>query len=223
MRLLVIRHAQSANNAGEHPRLADPPLTDIGERQAVRLAEAEKVLDEVDLLYVSPMRRTLQTAAPIAATTGLPARVFTGLHEWGGVWEEREGAVSHLPGLTRSEMSAIIPELFVPEDVLECGWWGGNLDPSSPKAALDLSWQNAQRFLKYLSATYPDGPTAAIITHGGFGSNLIEAVLGVGQHPEIARFEQHNTGHALIEFEGEHAVMRWHNRIDHLPDDLITM
>ncbi|CAN5768091.1 hypothetical protein BH23CHL2_BH23CHL2_25080 [soil metagenome] len=85
MRLLIIRHAQSANNAGDQPRVADPPLTEIGERQAVRLAEAERVLDDVDRLYLSPMRRTLQTAAPVAATTGLPARVFTGLHEWGGV------------------------------------------------------------------------------------------------------------------------------------------
>lgn len=223
MRLLIIRHAQSANNAGALPLVADPPLTGTGERQAQRLAAARGVLDDLDLLYVSPMRRTLQSAAPVAAATGLQPRVFTGLHEWGGIWEERDGIASHLPGLTRDEMSAIIPDLFVPEDVLESGWWTGEIEANDIRAALDLSRRNALRFLDYLRESYPDAPKVAIITHGGFGSNLIEAALGIDQAPEHARFEQHNTGHALIEFDGKHALMRWHNRIDHLAGDLVTM
>lgn len=222
MRLLIIRHAQSANNAGALPRDADPPLTETGERQAQQLAAASGVLDDLDLLYVSPMRRTIQTAAPIAATTGLRARVFTGLHEWGGIWEERDGIASHLPGLTRDEMAAIIPKLFVPDDVLETGWWTGEIEANDIRAALDLSRRNALRFLDYLRESYPDAPNVAIITHGGFGSTLIEAALGVDQHPEHARFPQYNTGHALIEFDGDLALMQWHNRLDHLPADLVT-
>ncbi len=168
------------------------------------------------------MRRTLQTAAPIANSTGLPARVFTGLHEWGGVWEERDGAISHFPGLGRSEMSEIIPEIELPDDVLEEGWWSGDHDTSTFEAALALSRQNAYEFLEYLEHQYPDETQIAIVTHGGYGSNLIEAALGLDMHPETARFVLNNTGHALIELDGRHGLMHWNNRIDHLTHDLIT-
>jgi 2,3-bisphosphoglycerate-dependent phosphoglycerate mutase len=222
MKLLIIRHAQSANNANMDARVADPTITEVGHRQAGRLAESRHLFAEIDRLYVSPMRRTLQTAAPIANSIGLTARVFTGLHEWGGVWEERDGAISHFPGLGRSEMSEIIPEIELPDDVLEEGWWSGDNDTSTFEAALALSRQNAHEFLGYIARRYPDETQIAIVTHGGYGSNLIEAALGLDMHPETARFVLNNTGHALIELDGRHGLMRWHNRIDHLTHDLIT-
>ena len=223
MKLLIIRHAQSANNAGVEKRVADPTITDIGVSQANRLANFSDLFEGVDLLYVSPMRRTLQTAAPIATATGLRARVFTGLHEWGGVYEEDEEGHTHYPGLGRVEMEAIIPGIAVPEDVTTEGWWGGKLDVSRMEAVIERSRRNATTYLDYLVSEYPTDITIAIVTHGGFGSHLLEAALHVEAHPEfVLRFLQANTGHALIDIAESRRTLRWHNRTDHLPDELIT-
>lgn len=224
MRLVIVRHGQSANNAnvGIAPRVADPYLTEIGERQAELVGKALRALD-IDLLYVSPMRRTLQTAAPIAAESGLQPRVFTGLHEWGGVYEERDGNQAHYPGLTRDEMLAIIPNLVLPEDVTPQGWWTGDLDVTQMEAVVERSRTNAIRYLDYLAARYPSDVTVAVITHGGFGSHLLEAALHVEPHSQyLMRFQQANTGHALIELGDQERRLHWHNRIDHLPQELIT-
>ena len=74
LELYLIRHGQSANNlrkqalaeqpntspAAAVPRMADPPLTDLGELQA-RLA-GESLCDEgITTLYCGPMLRTLQS------------------------------------------------------------------------------------------------------------------------------------------------------------------
>ena len=223
MKLLIIRHAQSANNAGIEKRVADPVITDIGVAQANQLAESSQIFSDVDLLYVSPMRRTLQTAAPIARASGLQARVFTALHEWGGVYEEDEEGHTHYPGLGREEMELIIPGLVIPEDVTTEGWWGGRLDVSRMEAVIERSRRNATTYLDYLVSEYPSDITIAIVTHGGFGSHLLEAALHVEAHPEfVLRFLQANTGHALIDITESRRTLRWHNRIDHLPEDLIT-
>ena len=84
MELYLIRHGQSANNlrkqalaeqpntspAAAVPRMADPPLTDLGELQA-RLA-GESLRDEgITTLYCGPMLRTLQTAQIIGTLLDL--------------------------------------------------------------------------------------------------------------------------------------------------------
>ncbi len=221
MRLLIIRHAQSQNNAGIGPRVADPTLTEIGDRQAELAATALRAF-ALDVLYVSPMRRTLQTAAPITRATGLPTRVYTGLHEWGGVWEDIAGEARHFPGLGSASMVEIIPNLELPADVSENGWWTGAVNPLNEASVVRYARANANRFLHYLFDRYPDRTTIAIVTHGGFGSNLIEELLDIPSLASGARFAQNNTGHAMIDFDDHQARMHWHNRIDHLPDDIVT-
>ncbi len=61
MRLLLIRHAQSANNAlPEHLRVEDPALTALGHRQAQALAVWLSTCS-VNVLVASPFRRALET------------------------------------------------------------------------------------------------------------------------------------------------------------------
>jgi probable phosphoglycerate mutase len=90
--LLLVRHGQS--QAYVHGTLfdlvdgqGDPPLSAEGEQQARkvggRLAERG-----VDAIYVSTMRRTAQTAAPLADEVGLAPTVEAGLREVHlGEWE----------------------------------------------------------------------------------------------------------------------------------------
>jgi len=64
--LILIRHAQALHNVADDWSIHDPPLSELGEQQSRELHESlrnSKVGNEVGLIVVSPMRRTLQTAS----------------------------------------------------------------------------------------------------------------------------------------------------------------
>ncbi|OAL06936.1 phosphoglycerate mutase-like protein [Phaeosphaeriaceae sp. SRC1lsM3a] len=63
--LLLIRHAQALHNVAGDWSFHDPKLSELGELQSRELHEslqASKIGNEVELIVVSAMRRTLQTA-----------------------------------------------------------------------------------------------------------------------------------------------------------------
>lgn len=60
---------------------ADPPLTDIGHRQA-RAVAAWLAAEPVDALYTSPMVRARETAAPLERLLGLEAVAVQGVREY---------------------------------------------------------------------------------------------------------------------------------------------
>jgi probable phosphoglycerate mutase len=67
--LVFVRHAEPVRIvAAEGP--ADPPLTEKGRAQAEAVAEFLGA-ESFDAIYASPMRRAQETAAAIAAVTGL--------------------------------------------------------------------------------------------------------------------------------------------------------
>ena len=78
-----IRHGESASNAAPGRDLPDSTgdrLTDRGRRQA-EAAAAELGALRIDRLWVSPLRRAQETAAPIASALGLEAEVHDDLRE----------------------------------------------------------------------------------------------------------------------------------------------
>ena len=243
MELYLIRHGQSANNLRkqalvEHPRtapatvaprMADPPLTDLGELQA-RLA-GESLRDEgITRLYCGPMLRTLQTAQIVGTLLELSPHVFVGLHEWGGVWEPRDAGNSvQLPGLTRKEMSAQFPGFVLPADVTDRGWWFH--DWEGDRAMLDLAHRNALSFIAHVEQEYGGSEQrVAAILHGGSGSSLVSALFGIPVHAKwqdglnvetasrYARFAHDNAGVSRISITPERRQLRYLNRIDHLGD-----
>jgi 2,3-bisphosphoglycerate-dependent phosphoglycerate mutase len=90
--LLLVRHGESeaASLATPFPLLdgrSDPALAPEGRDQA-ELVAARLAAADVDAIYVSTLRRTVETAAPLAARLGLEPRVEAGLREVGlGEWE----------------------------------------------------------------------------------------------------------------------------------------
>jgi len=95
MHLLLIRHGQSQNNileaahgagkAYDEGRVVDPPLSQLGERQAGLLGrhlgrQLLRSKQHVRLLC-SSMTRALQTMQPLARVLGLPVWVHPELHE----------------------------------------------------------------------------------------------------------------------------------------------
>ena len=82
MRLLLLRHGQTHGNTSGALDTAFPglDLTKLGERQA---EAAARVLagTGVDGIYVSPLVRTHQTAAPLAEAIGVEPAIVEGLRE----------------------------------------------------------------------------------------------------------------------------------------------
>jgi probable phosphoglycerate mutase len=90
--IVLVRHGESADAlANETFDLldgrGDPELSPIGRRQAVAVCARLAAL-EIDAIYVTPLRRTAETAAPLAEATGVVPAVAPGLVEVHmGEWE----------------------------------------------------------------------------------------------------------------------------------------
>lgn len=69
MQLILIRHGEPDTTLDD---LSDPPLTEIGHKQAAATAE-HLAGEDLHAIYVSPQLRAQQTCTPLAATHGLSA------------------------------------------------------------------------------------------------------------------------------------------------------
>ncbi|GMA41029.1 histidine phosphatase family protein [Mobilicoccus caccae] len=82
MRLFLVRHGQTTSNIGHHLDTAIPgaDLSDRGRRQAEAIPAA--LADEsIDLIVVSDLVRTQQTAAPLARSRGMEPWIRGGIRE----------------------------------------------------------------------------------------------------------------------------------------------
>jgi probable phosphomutase (TIGR03848 family) len=80
--VLLVRHGQTPSTGKILPgRAKGLHLADAGREQAERAATRIAELPHVDAVYTSPMERARETAAPIAAATGVRAKVDRGLDE----------------------------------------------------------------------------------------------------------------------------------------------
>ena len=88
-----VRHGEGAHNrlaaqigkkAYKDPRVFDPPLTDTGRAQAARLQDFFQ-RTRIDAVLVSPLRRTLSTAAIACEKAKVPFIVVENLREQHGV------------------------------------------------------------------------------------------------------------------------------------------
>lgn len=102
-RLIVVRHGETlANREFRYIGKGDHPLTEHGQMQAERLAEALSVLP-LTAVYSSPLQRAYHTAEPIAARHDLAVQVLDALSESSfGEWE----GLSRAEVLVRSEQDA---------------------------------------------------------------------------------------------------------------------
>jgi probable phosphoglycerate mutase len=90
--ILLIRHGEAGPDTPGTPAVltdgyADPALTPRGHRQAARVAD-RLAATAIDAVYVTPLRRTRQTARPLAERLGLEMGIEEGLREVHlGEWE----------------------------------------------------------------------------------------------------------------------------------------
>lgn len=207
MHLYIVRHGQSTNNANL-PRVADPPLTPLGEEQARRAARA---LQSVGLtaLHASPMRRALETALPISAAIGLPVRVTPDLCEEDGLGEH--------PGMTRDQIAAMLTNCEIPDTVTAQGWWFRKQEGPDQVAA------RARAVANHLQSLYPQNgdERVAVVTHGTFASYLIRALIAIAPDSRL-HFSHNNASISLIELRSDQILLRYLNRLDHLSRELVS-
>ena len=195
MELLLIRHALPIRVEGASGP-ADPPLSDVGHRQAeavVRWLEPEPL----DALVVSPMIRARETAVPLAAARGLEAVV----HE--GVAEFDKDADSYVP---MEELKAAGDPRW--QQIVDGGYFGdGDLTPEQFQATVvdaveEVIAGNA-------------GATAAIVCHGGVINAYVAHVLGIDDllffepgYTSINRIRASRRGHRMVVSLNETAHLR---------------
>lgn len=239
MELFIIRHAQSSNNAlpDQAYRVVDPPLTELGLRQAELVAEhlangidhETKAIEgqpvdtplngmRISRLYCSAMLRALQTAQIIGAALKLEPHVWVDIHEEGGMWLDhgQDEGIRGYPGMTRAEISQRFPECVLPEEIAEQGWWRFAREEWTP--FLD----RAARVASDLRRQATSDERIAIVTHGGFGAYLLRALVAAPMDAQVF-FHHDNTGVTRVRFRSDGRVsIRYQNRVDHLPADMVT-
>ncbi|MEO1063836.1 MAG: histidine phosphatase family protein [Actinomycetota bacterium] len=194
MDLLVIRHALPERVERDDGAPADPPLSTLGHRQARRLAE-RLTDDGIDRLYVSPMQRARQTAAPFAEASGLTAVVEPDVAEF-----DRDSD-SYVP---MEELKATDYE----------AWAAMVAEGGMPEGADPIAFQRTVvAALERIIAAHR-GETVAVVCHGGVINAWGAHVLGLGdpfffepRYTSINRFVCSSRGHRSV-----HSL----NELDHL-------
>lgn len=153
--MLLVRHGQSEWNAlGRWQGRADPPLTDLGRRQAFH---ASARVGSVDVICTSPLERALHTARIVSEQIGVgPVVVEADLVERdAGAWQ----------GLTRAE--------------IEDGWPGYLATRRRPDGYEDQDDLVARVHgaLGRIHAEFP-GADVLVLTHGGV-INAVEQHAGL--------------------------------------------
>jgi probable phosphoglycerate mutase len=126
--VVLVRHGASADAVAGEPfplvdGRGDPPLSPDGLRQAEAVA-ARLANDGISRLFITPLRRTALTAAPLAAATGLEPTIVADLAEVRlGDWEGGEYRIRAMNGdplISRAfeeERWDIIPNAETPESL----------------------------------------------------------------------------------------------------------
>ena len=188
MELLFIRHGLPLRiDEGDTDGPADPALSELGHRQATALAEWLSV-ERVDAIWVSPMQRARETAAPLSHRLELPVTVDDDLAEF-----DRE-SLSYIP----------IEELKAANDPR----W--NEVPERPEHFQAVVVASVERIV----AAHPR-QRIAVVCHGGVINAYAAHVLGIDDplfflpaYTSISRVLAASTGERSIQSLNETAHLR---------------
>jgi broad specificity phosphatase PhoE len=196
-RILLVRHGQTAWNAGAGEGGASPerfrgrtdlPLDEVGQAQA-RAVSGRLKGESVVAVYTSPLLRARQTLEPLAEALGLAVQPHNGLLDIN---------YGQFQGLTHAEAAATFPETYrlwrtAPGRV----HFPGGERPADVQARLVA-------LLDELAARHP-GQTVALVGHQIVNKVLVCAVLGLDLD-QIGRIQQDTAGIDVLQRVGD----EWH-------------
>ncbi|MDT3396996.1 histidine phosphatase family protein [Streptomyces sp. B1866] len=162
-RIVLWRHGQTAWNVeGRFQGTTDIELTETGLGQARRAARLLAAL-KPDAIVASDLKRAADTAAELAAVTGLEVSYDAGLREtYAGVWQ----------GLTHAEIRERYGEQYAAwkrGEPVRRG--GGELETEVADRAAPVVEERA--------AKLPDDGTLVVVSHGGAIRTTIGRLLGL--------------------------------------------
>ena len=163
--MILLRHCQSEFNlhytrTRRDPGLVDPGLTGTGLEQVAAAADTLCGRVRIARIVVSPYRRALQTAAPIAARLGLPITVSSLVRERYAFACDIGSPPAVLerdwPGIDFSSLEA-------------CWWHDGSRDGDGAPAleSAESVIARAERFRGEMART-PDWAETLLVSHWGF-------------------------------------------------------
>jgi len=142
--------------------IADPELAAEGHEQAAKMA-AYLGVEDVEAVYVSPLRRALETARPLCKLLGLEAVVSEGVAEFD------RNSREYVPV---EELRATNDPRW--EKLLRGEWDGVDEDPSIFKARVVATVED-------MIARHPGG-RVVVVCHGGVINQYLAHVLGIETH-----------------------------------------
>jgi probable phosphoglycerate mutase len=203
--ILLVRHGESqpARAGVEFPTIhghADPPLDAHGHSEAQCVAE--RLADEdVAAIYVTPLQRTAQTAAPLAAKLGLEPLVEPDLQEvFLGEWE---GATFRV---RVSEGHPLAKRL----------WEEQRWDVIPGAESMAALAERVERGLNRIAAAHPD-QRVVVFTHGGIIGTLMGLATG-GRTFAFVGADNASISHLVVQ-DGTWILRRF-NDTGHLATDL---
>jgi 2,3-bisphosphoglycerate-dependent phosphoglycerate mutase len=196
VQLVLVRHALPERVHGASSGApADPPLTELGERQAKRLVEA--LAGEVDGLYSSPQARARATAAPLAAALGREPEIVADVREY-------DADADHYVPV--HEMAELDPPSW---ERMRVGLLPEYVDVPAFTARVDGA-------LERIIAAHPGHRTAVVVAHAGVVNTWLAHLLGLDRP---LAFPLDYTGITrVIAARGGRRAVRTVNEIAHVAD-----
>ena len=161
MEIVFVRHGLPLRIELE-TGIADPELAAEGLKQAERMA-AYLGVEDVEAVYVSPLRRALETARPLCKVLGLEAVVSEGVAEFD------RNSREYVPV---EELRATNDPRW--EKLLRGEWDGVDEDPSLFKARVVETVED-------MITRHPGG-RVVVVCHGGVINQYLAHVLGIEIH-----------------------------------------
>ena len=158
MEIVLVRHGLPLRVELE-TGIADPELAAEGHEQAAKMA-AYLGVEDVEAVYVSPLRRALETARPLCKVLGLEAVVSEGVAEFD------RNSREYVPV---EELRATNDPRW--EKLLRGEWDGVDEDPSLFKARVVETVED-------MIARHPGG-RVVVVCHGGVINQYLAHVLGI--------------------------------------------
>ena len=161
MEIVLVRHGLPLRVELE-TGIADPELAAEGHEQAAKMA-AYLGVEDVEAVYVSPLRRAIETARPLCKVLGLEAVVSEGVAEFD------RNSREYVPV---EELRATNDPRW--EKLLRGEWDGVDEDPSIFKARVVETVED-------MIARHPGG-RVVVVCHGGVINQYLAHVLGIETH-----------------------------------------
>jgi broad specificity phosphatase PhoE len=206
--LFIVRHADAIPDQDEiipSGIYDDLPLSSVGRDQAQALAKRLSSLS-FDAMYSSPLRRCLETAAPLAELLGMKPVIVQGLKEI------RLGTIRPLPG-DGHDLAALTKALQERQlDIVRVAGEAGNFDAipnSEPSATF------RKRVVETLDeiARNHSGQRVLAFAHGGVVNAYVAEVLGLQKE---FFFPAANTSITIVRVSGKRRVLYVLNDIGHI-------